>query len=83
MIALLSAALGGLWRRALPWLALITAILLFAVSAKRSGEKAGRAALRLEQAERTSHARQKMLEAAAHRPRDRADLVERLRKGGF
>ena len=83
MIALLAAALGGLWRRALPWLALAAAILLFTISARRSGEKAGRAALRLDQAERTSHARQKMLEAAADRPRGRTDLVERLRRGRF
>lgn len=83
MIALLAAALGGLWRRALPWLALAVAILLFTVSARRAGEKAGRAALRLQQAERTSHARQKMLEAAADRPRGRTDLVERLRRGRF
>lgn len=83
MIAALTLALGGLWRRALPWLALAAAIFLFTIGARRNGEKVGRAAERLQQAERTSHARQKMLEAAVDRPRDRADLVERLRKGRF
>lgn len=83
MIAMLATALGSFWRRLLPWLALAAAILLFTIGARRSGEKAGRAAERLQHAERTSHARQRMLEAGADRPRDRADLVDRLRKGGF
>ncbi|MDO5757291.1 MAG: hypothetical protein Q4P24_07215 [Rhodobacterales bacterium] len=77
------AIIASLWRRALPWLALAAAILLFILGARRSGEKAGRAVERLQNTERTNDARQRMLEAGADRPRDRDDLVERLRKGGF
>ncbi|MFT3690852.1 hypothetical protein [Paenirhodobacter sp.] len=77
------AVLVSLWRRALPWLALAAAILLFILGARRTGEKAGRAAERLETLERTNDANRRMLEAGADRPRDRDDLVERLRKGGF
>ncbi|WP_240643638.1 hypothetical protein [Paracoccus siganidrum] len=77
------AVLASLWRRVLPWLTLAAAILLFVVGARRRGEQAGRAAERLEKLERTNHARQRMLEAGADRPRNRDDFVERLRKGGF
>lgn len=77
------AVLAALWRRALPWLALATAILLFIINARRAGEKAGRAAERLQHTERTNNALRRMLEAGADRPRDRDDLVERLREDRF
>lgn len=77
------AVLASLWRRALPWLALAAAILLFIFGARRTGEKAGRAAERLENTERTNDALRRMLEAGADRPRGRDDIVERLREGGF
>ncbi|MGN7871173.1 hypothetical protein [Paracoccus sp. 22332] len=77
------AALASLWRRAVPWLALAAAILLFTLGARRTGEKAGRAAERLENLERTNDALRHMLEAGADRPRDRDDLAERLRDGKF
>ncbi|MDR0807764.1 MAG: hypothetical protein LBE86_01310 [Gemmobacter sp.] len=77
------AVLASLWRRALPWLALAAAILLFILGARRTGEKVGRAAERLENIERTNDALRRMLEAGADRPRDRDDLVQRLREGGF
>lgn len=77
------AALNLLWRRALPWLALGAAILLFTLGARRSGETAGRAAERLQQIERTNDALRQMLEAGADRPRDRDDLAQRLRNGRF
>lgn len=77
------AVLAPIWRRTLPWLALAAAILLFTLGARRSGEKAGRAAERLDTLERTNDALRRMLEAGADRPRDRNDLVDRLRKGGF
>lgn len=83
MISLLTAALSNLWRRALPWLAPAAAILLFFIGARRSGERAGRAAERLKSLERTNDARQRMLEAGADRPRDRDDLADRLRRGEF
>ena len=77
------AALTALWRRALPWLALAVAILLFILGARRSGETAGRAAERLQHMERTNDALRHMLEAGADRPRDRDDLADRLRDGRF
>lgn len=77
------AAITALWRRALPWLALIAAILLFFLGARRSGEQAGRAAERLQHTERTNDALRRMLEAGADRPRDRDDLARRLRDGRF
>lgn len=83
MIAALWIALGAVRRRVLPWLTLAAAILLFILGARRSGEKAWRAAERLDNLERTNDARQRMLEAGADRPRDRDDLVGRLREGGF
>lgn len=83
MVTVIMAALAGVWRRALPWLTLAGAILLFIIGARRTGEKAGRAAERLEQTERTNDAQRRMLEAGADRPRDRDDLVERMRKGDF
>ena len=77
------AALTALWRRALPWLALAAAIILFTLGARRSGETAGRAAERLQNTERTNDALRHMLEAGADRPRDRNDLADRLRQGRF
>ncbi|SIR07961.1 hypothetical protein SAMN05421641_1243 [Paracoccus thiocyanatus] len=77
------AVLASLWWRTLPWLALAAAILLFILGARRTGEKAGRAAERLENFERTNNARQRMLEAGADGPRDRDDLLDRLREGRF
>lgn len=77
------AVLATLWRRALPWLALAAAILLFILGARRTGEKAGRAAERIDNMERTNDAQRRMLEAGADRPRNRDDLVDRLREGGF
>lgn len=77
------ATVAALWRRALPWLALVAAILLFTLGARRSGEEAGRAAERLQNTERTNDALRRMLEAGADRPRDRDDLAQRLRDGRF
>ena len=58
-------------------------IALFVINLRRAGERAGRAAERLEQLERSDDRQRQMLEAAARRPRDRDDLVERLRGGKF
>lgn len=82
-MGLIIAIVAPLWRRALPWLALAAAILLFMLGARRSGETAGRAAERLENLERTNDARQRMLEAGADRPRDLDDLLDRLHEGRF
>jgi hypothetical protein len=58
-------------------------IALFILNLRRTAERAGRAAERLDQLERTHAIQRQMLEAASRRPRDRDDLVERLRDGGF
>lgn len=52
-------------------------------AALRYGERTGRLAERLEATEKTNDVQRRMLEAAARRPRDRDDLAERLRDGGF
>ena len=59
------------------------AILLFLLALRRSGERAGRLAERLETTEKANDVQRQMLEAAAHRPRDRNELAERLRDGRF
>jgi hypothetical protein len=59
------------------------AIVLFLLSIRRSGERVGRIAERLEITEKANETQRRMLEAAARRPRDRGELVERLRDGGF
>ncbi|WP_348524993.1 hypothetical protein [Pararhodobacter sp. SW119] len=59
------------------------AILLFLLALRRSGERAGRLAERLEGMEKSDNAQRRMLEAAARRHRSRNDLAERLRDGRF
>lgn len=78
----------GLFAR--PWVRHLTAyaltaltIALFILNLRRAGERAGRAAERLENLERANAIQRQMLDAVARRPRDRDDLVERLRQGGF
>jgi hypothetical protein len=58
-------------------------VALFIINLRRAGERAGRAAGRLETLERDNAVQRQMLEAASRRPRSRDDLVERLREGGF
>ena len=80
--------LGGI--AAAPWMkaalrygAISLTIVLFLLSIRRSGERIGRIAKRLETTEKTNEIQRRMLEAAARRPRDRDELVDRLRDGGF
>jgi len=63
--------------------AIVLAVLLFLLSLRRSGERAGRLAERLDTREKANGVQRRMLEAAAHRPRNRDELVDRLRDGGF
>jgi hypothetical protein len=70
-------------RKALGLMLAALAIALFLLNLRRAGERAGRLAERLETSEKINEVQRQMLEAAARRPRDRADLVERLRRGGF
>ena len=61
-------------------LAALTIILLI-LNLRRAGERAGRAAERLDLLERTDATHRQMLLAAAHRPRSRDDHRDRLRDG--
>ncbi|MBM9592922.1 hypothetical protein [Tropicimonas isoalkanivorans] len=75
---------AGPWMRAtLRYAASVLAVLLFLLSFRRSGERAGRLAERLETTEKANDVQRQMLEAAARRPRDRDELAERLRDGRF
>ncbi len=70
-------------RAALRYGAIAVAIVLFMLSIRRSGERVGRMAERLETTEKAYVVQRQMLEAAARHPRDRDELVDRLRDGGF
>lgn len=70
-------------RVALRYGAIAFAVLLFLLSLRRSGERAGRLAERLATAEKANDVQRQMLETAARRPRDRNELAERLRDGRF
>jgi uncharacterized membrane protein YcjF (UPF0283 family) len=85
MIAtLLSGIAASSWARAaLRCGAVALAILLFLLSIRRAGERVGRLAERLATREKANDIQRRMLEAAARRPRDRGELVDRLRNGGF
>ena len=72
------------WARRVAGFALVAlTIILFVLNLRRTAERAGRAAERLDQLERTNAIQKHMLDAAARRPRSRNDLLERLRDGGF
>lgn len=85
---MLATTLGGLiarpWARRVIWAALTAlTVALFLFNLRRSGERAGRAAERLETLEVVNHAQRQMLEEASRRPRSRDDLVDRLCNGEF
>lgn len=72
------------WARRLASLALAAlTITLFILNLRRAGERAGRAAERLQNLERANAIQRQMLDAGSRRPRNRDDLLERLREGGF
>ena len=82
--SLLAGILARPWARRVAGFALAAlTITLFILNLRRSGERAGRAAERLDNLERTHAIHRHMLDAAANRPRDRDDLVDRLRTGRF
>jgi hypothetical protein len=86
--AVIASLLGGIaaspWARiALRYAAIALTIVLFLLSIRRTGERVGRLAERLETTEKANEIQSRMLEAAARRPRDRDELVDRLRDGGF
>jgi len=84
IIALLTGIAASPWMRsALRYGAIVLAVLLFLLSLRRSGERAGRLAERLETSEKNNDVQRRMLEAAARRPRDRNELAKQLRDGRF
>jgi hypothetical protein len=81
---LLAALVGSACARAmLRYGVTAIAILLFLLALRRSGERAGQLAKQLETMEKTHDVQRRMLEAATRRPRNRNELVDRLRDGGF
>ena len=81
---MLAGMLARPWARRVAGFALVAlTIILFILNLRRTAERAGRAAAQLDQLERTNAMQRQMLDAAANRPRDRNDLVERLREGRF
>jgi DNA integrity scanning protein DisA with diadenylate cyclase activity len=70
-------------RAALKYGAIALAVVLFLLSIRRAGERAGRLAERLETAEKANDVQRRMLDAASRRPRDRDELADRLRGGHF
>ena len=72
------------WARRGAALALVAlTVTLFILNLRRQGERAGRAAERLEILERNDAIHRQMLDAATRRPRSRDDLLDRLRRGAF
>ena len=72
------------WARRVGAIAFVAlAITLFIINLRRTAERAGRAAERLETLEQTHAIHRQMLDAAARRPRSRDDLLDRLRGGEF
>jgi hypothetical protein len=65
------------------WAAIGLTVSLFLLSLRRSGERTGRLVERLENQEKENEIQRRMLEVAARRPRNRDELVERLRDGEF
>ncbi|PQO21793.1 hypothetical protein C2I36_16460 [Rhodobacteraceae bacterium WD3A24] len=84
MWGLVAGVLNRPWARRVASIALVAlTVSLFLLNLRRAGERAGRAAERLETLERQNVIHRQMLEAAARRPRSRDDLLDRLRGGGF
>lgn len=82
--SLLAGILARPWaRRAAGFALAALTITLFIFNLRRTAERAGRAAERLDQLEIRDAIHRQMLEAAARRPRSRDALLDRLRDGGF
>ena len=82
--SLLAGLLALPWARRVAALTLVAlTITLFMLNLRRTAERAGRAAERLDQLERNDAIHRQMLDAAARRPRSRDDLLDRLRGGEF
>jgi len=82
--AMLIGVLARPWaRRAATFALAALTITFFILNLRRTAERAGRAAERIDQLERHDAIHRQMLDAAARRPRSRDDLLDRLRGGGF
>ena len=82
--SLVAGLLARPWARRAAAIALVAlTITLFILNLRRTAERAGRAAERLEILERNDAIHRQMLGAAARRPRSRDDLLDRLRGGQF
>ncbi len=82
--ALFTGIAANPWMRgALRYGALALAIVLFLLSLRRSGERAGRLAERLESTEKANDVQRQMLDAAVRRPRNHDELAQRLHDGRF
>ena len=80
-----SLLIGGLarpWaRQAMGFVLAALTLTLFILNLRRTAERAGRAAERIDQLETSDAIHRQMLDAAARRPRSRDDLLDRLRGG--
>ena len=65
------------------WAAIALTISLILLSLRRSGERAGRLAERIENTEKANEIHRRMLEVTTRRPHDRDELAQRLRDGEF
>jgi hypothetical protein len=82
--ALLTGIAASPWMRAaLRYGAIALAVLLFLLTLRHSGERAGRLAERLKTTEKINGVQRQMLKAAARRPRSCDELADRLRDGRF
>ena len=70
-------------RKALGLILTAAAVVLFLLNLRHAGERAGRAAERLDARERNDAIHRQMLDAAARRPPDLDALAERMRDGRF
>ena len=74
---------SGLARKTLGLMLAALTIALFLLNLRRTGERTGRLAERLQTSEKTHEIQRQMLDAASSRPRDRNGLAQRMRDGRF
>ena len=79
MIALIGQAIAPLALRLAGWVAVTGAVLAVLLGARQ----AGRNAERIERMRKTIEVQREQLDAAANRPRDRDELIGRMRDGNF
>ena len=82
--SMLSRLIARPWVRRIIGTALaVSTVVFFLFNLRRAGERTGRASERLDTLEAVTHAQRQMLDAASRRPRNRDDLIDRLRDGEF